>query len=280
MIKSDFHMHSIHSTDSKAPLDVQITSAISKGLDIICFTEHMDYDNRMYEQEELRQAYPGRENVFICDTDEYLNDFISIKNKYSDQIDVRFGIELGLKPHLTEHYIKYTNEYPFDFVIGSSHECQDMDPYYPAFLKDRDPVSAYKLYFAEELICAKACVESFDVYGHLDYALRYNRPANFVFNYSDYSDELDALLLYLIQNGKGIEINTSGYSYFGSNPNPHISILKRYKELGGEIITVGSDAHKPEDIGRRFDEAELLLKECGFNHYCSFKERKITFHKI
>ena len=116
----------------------------------------------------------------------------------------------------------------------------------------------------------------FDVYGHLDYAVRYCPDKNFVYRFDDYRDIFEVLLNRLIENGKGIEINTSGIAKIGY-PHPHIDALKLYKQLGGEIITVGSDAHKKENIGTGFDVAENILKELGFRYYTVFKERKPEF---
>lgn len=255
-----------------------IVEAIRKELRIICVTEHMDYDNNNYLLPSFLAEYPDLtpddcRKLFVCDTDSYLSEFTRLKAKYDGSIDLRFGIELGLRPDLASFYSSYIKKYPFDFIIGSTHEAGGIDPYYSEFLSGRAAADAYRFYFRSEIENAASCIDSFDSFGHIDYALRYHIPEGFIFNYSDYSDELDTLLRLLISHGKSIEVNTGGFKYFLSEPNPRMQILKRYRELGGELITVGSDAHNTADIARHFDKAQAILKECGFKYYSVFKNR-------
>lgn len=279
MIKADFHCHSKYSTDGISSLRDQIGAAIDRGLETLCITEHMDYAHHMYEVPSFFDEFPSlsiqeAKKVFQVDTDEYMRELFRLKEEFSPKIDLRFGIELGLQPSLGEHYRDYVKKYPFDFCIGSSHEVDGIDPYCEEFLTGKTPLDAYRRYFEAEAECARSCLDSFDVYGHIDYALRYHQPQGFVFRYEDFADELDTLLTFLISNGKGIECNTSGIKYFGDELNPHTEILKRYKRLGGEIITVGSDAHKASDVAGNFELAANILKSCGFDYYTVFKDRK------
>ncbi len=278
MIIADQHTHSTFSTDGISTLEEMVKGAIEKGIEILCVTEHMDFDNHYYLLPSFCEEFPGLsqaqcQTLFMCDTDAYCDASFSLKDKYRSQIDLRFGIELGLRPDLDFSYSDYVKKYPFDFVIGSTHEVEGIDPYYKEFLKGRDAVSAYRVYFQNEILNAKACIDSFDVFGHIDYALRYHVPEGYVFNYSDFSDEIDTLLKILIDAGKGIELNTGGFKYFKTEPNPRIPIIRRYRELGGEIITVGSDAHSSTAIAGNFGKAADILKECGFKYYSVFKNR-------
>ena len=126
MIKSDFHMHTLFSTDGKSSMRDMMDSASKRGLEHICFTEHMDYDN----------PFDEGEGAFEVDTDSYLKKYLELKNSIKG-LNVYFGVELGLQPHLTEHYADYVKNYPFDFVIGSSHVVRGRDPgaggYYELF---------------------------------------------------------------------------------------------------------------------------------------------------
>lgn len=285
MIYADFHSHSKHSTDGKSSLEENILAAIDKGIKILCATEHTDYNNHNCDLPSFIKDNPDfppemRASHFVCDTDSYLKNYLELREKYKARIDLRFGMELGLQPDLGDYYKEFAKKYPFDFLIGSSHEAGLIDPYYPEYTKGRTLLEAYRFYFDTERICAKACVDGFDVYGHLDYALRYHCPADFEFRYEEYADILDELLLFLIQNGKGIEINTKGFSYFGTEPNPRLSILKQYRKFGGEIITIGSDAHHCSELRRDFDRAEEILKQCGFDYYTVFKNRKPKFIRL
>ena len=105
----------------------------------------------------------------------------------------------------------------------------------------------------------------FDVYGHLDYVVRYGPNKNQFYSYQKYAEVIDEILRTLIQKGKGIELNTAGFKYGLGHAHPTLDILKRYKELGGEILTIGSDGHTPEQIAWEFDIVPSLLKEAGFD---------------
>lgn len=285
MITADFHTHSNYSTDAVSTIEEMAAGAIQKGIDKLCLTEHMDYNHAYHTSISFREEYADKDedfliNSFICDVPAYKDELYKCKERFDKNLTLLFGLELGLKPGISDYYKKLIASYPFDFLIGSSHEENGCDPYYPDYLTGRTPVEAYHAYFQNEIICAKECIDCFDVYGHIDYALRYHAPRDFIFNYSDFSDELDVLLKLLIENGRGIECNTGGYKYFTDEPNPRAAILKRYHELGGEILTVGSDAHSHTDIARNFSEAEDLLIACGFKYITTFKERKPLFVKL
>jgi len=267
MIITDFHTHSSNSGDSYTPMNQQIESAIQKGIKHLCITEHLDLD------------YPKmpRENIsFDLDTNTYYEEFKTNIEKYSSQIDLLFGVELGLQPHLADTYHDYIKQWPFDFIIGSSHLCDGCDIYYPSFYEGKDEAECYRRYFESELENINS-YSGFDVYGHLDYIVRYGPNKDKYYSYEKYKDIIDAILCKLIYLGKGIEINTKAFKAGMAHPNPCEDILKRYLELGGEIITIGSDAHSPDFIASAFDKAEIILKECGFKAYTYFKERKPIF---
>ncbi len=263
MIKSDFHLHTKLSSDGISEMADMIETAVDRGLENICFTEHMDYDN----------PFDNEDGDFEVDTDAYYKRY---KELTADEtrISVGFGIELGLQPHLVEYYNEYLAKYPFDFVIGSSHAVYGQDPwdkrYYEAFESED---AAYRTYFEGELECAEL-FDNYDIYGHLDYALRYGPNGDKYFSYEKYADVLDEILKNIIAKGKGIEINSSGYRKGMKGANPADSIIRRYRELGGEIITVGSDAHVTTDVAADFDRAEKALLDCGFRYYTIFRNRK------
>lgn len=127
--------------------------------------------------------------------------------------------------------------------------------------------------------CIKTC-DNFDVYGHLDYIVRYAPDQDNDYNWKDYYDYFDTILRLLIDKGKGIEINTAGLKYGLKNPNPCLDIVKMYRSLGGEIITTGSDAHKACHIAYSYEIITDMLKNTGFNYYTIFKERKPEFVSI
>ena len=170
-------------------------------------------------------------------------------------------------------------KYPFDLVIGSSHVVNGIDPYYPVFYKGKTEHEAYTEYF-ESILDNLHSGADFDVYGHIDYVVRYGPDKNKYYSYEKYADIIDAILKEIISQGKGIELNTAGFKYGLGHPNPTEDVLKRYHELGGEIITVGADAHKPEHVAYDFDKVSNILKDAGFMYYTVFENRVPAFIKL
>lgn len=269
-ITGDFHLHTSFSSDSEAPMASMIEQGISAGLSYLCITEHMDKDY-------VRRA--PMDPDFEVDTDAYYATYQALRTRYEGQIEVLFGIELGLQPHVADFYRKYIVDYPFDFILGSSHLCHRKDPYFPDFYEGRPEEEAYREYF-ESILENIYSFDGFDVYGHLDYAVRYGPNQDRFYSYEKYAELLDSILHELIKRGKGIEINTGGFRYGLAHPNPTEDILRRYLALNGEIITIGSDAHRPEHIAYEFDRVSSILKECGFKYYTIFKNRTAEFVKL
>lgn len=270
-ILSDFHVHSHHSGDSTAPMESMILRAIDLGLQTICFTEHNDFDYPDSPED------PG--SVFLLNADSYLYELIGLKEKYAGKIQVLFGVELGLQPECMRKNAVFAKNFDFDFIIGSSHVCHGRDPYYPAFYEGRPEEEAYREYFSSILENVKK-FQNFDVYGHLDYVVRYGPNGDKNYSYEKYGDVLDQILMTLLDKEKGIELNTGGIKRGMKDFHPCMAVLKRYRELGGERITVGSDAHKPEDVAAHFDRAGQALRECGFKYYCIYEKRVPHFIKL
>ncbi|MDD6332768.1 MAG: histidinol-phosphatase HisJ family protein [Clostridium sp.] len=270
MIQADCHVHSEFSSDSQAPVTDIIECAIKKGMHYFYLTDHHDIDFPINAAEGLD---------FQLDTPAYLQRLAKLKLQYRDQITVRTGVELGLMNTITDKLNAYTEAYPFDFIIGSSHLVRGIDPYYPSYYEGRTQTEAYREYF-ESIYENVQVFQNYDVYGHLDYVVRYGPTKNQGWNFQDYADVFEAILRTLIEQGKGIEINTAGLYKGLGYPHPHRDILNMYHDLGGEIITVGSDAHKPEYLGYGFDIARDLLESCGFRYYTLFHNRTPEFLPI
>lgn len=260
----DQHMHCNFSGDSDALPEDMIKAGIAHGLSGICFTDHLDYD------------YPEEPNIFLLDFDNYFKVLSDLREKYTDKISVNIGIELGLQTQAAGQNLAVAEKYPFDFIIGSSHVVNHMDPYYPEFFAGRDEDAAYMEYFESVLENINSGVD-FDVYGHIDYVVRYGPNKNAFYTYEKFKDIIDEILTQLISKGKGIEVNTGGFKYGLGHPNPTEDIIKRYRELGGEIITMGADAHVPEYVAYKFDKTAQIIKNCGFKYYTVFKNRKSEF---
>ena len=270
-IRADYHLHSHFSGDSEAPMEDMIRRALKLGYTEMCFTEHMDPD------------FPVREDIpagtFEVNTDFYLYDLLKYRKKYEGKIRVNFGVELGLQPHIARENAAYVRSHDFDFVIASTHIVDHRDPGYPEYYDGISDEEGYRAYFLEILQSVRT-FSDFDVYGHLDYVIRYSRSRDRDYSYEKYADLFDPILETLIENGKGIELNTGGFRKGLKEFHPCDGVLKAYRAKGGEIITVGSDAHRPEDIGSDFSLAAVRLMECVFSYYCTFEKRTPSFHKL
>ncbi len=280
-ILADCHLHSFHSGDSETPMEEEILRAIELGLNTLCFTEHNDFDYPAPPEGTMPEgtAPEGAGNIFLLNTDSYLYDLIHYKEKYAGQIRILFGVELGLQPEAFRQNAVYAKSYDFDFIIGSSHVCHGRDPYYPSFYEGRSDEAAYREYFESELENIRK-FSNFDVYGHLDYIVRYGMEKDNNYRYEMYADIFDKILEALIEKGKGLEVNTGGVKKGLKDLHPCMGVLKRYRELGGEIVTVGSDAHDAAHIAEHFDQAREALLECGFQYYAVFEKRSPEFHKL
>jgi histidinol-phosphatase (PHP family) len=271
MITADFHVHSNFSSDGKASLEDMIGQGIRLGLKTLCFTDHMDYD------------YPSEYKYsFQLEIEDYLQKLELMKEKYKSQIEILTGIELGIQPQVIDRMNELVSKYSFDFIIGSVHVVDQIDPYYLKYWENgSEEDGIIKCFRAIKDGCES--YSGFNVCGHIDYIVRYAPSTKLKYNeysYSYYADVLDEILKTLLKHGKGIEVNTSGYKYGLGHPHPKTEVLKRYKELGGEIITIGSDAHLPEHLCFDFERVTALLKSIGYRYYTIFKEGKPIMKKL
>ena len=260
----DSHMHTHFSGDSKATPESMVQAAKALGLSGICFTDHIDTNN------------PDGTNAFWIDLDTYMPTLKAFSEMNDKNFTICTGIELGLQPHLVERLTRSVAEYDFDFVIASSHTVHGLDPYHLRYFENKTDDEAYAEYFSS-ILENIAIFDDFDVYGHMDYVVRYGATRNEYYTYEKFADIIDEVLRTLIQMGKGIEINTSGFKAGLGHPHPTEAIIKRYHELGGEIITIGSDAHRPEHVAYDFHKVPEILREAGFRYFTVFQERKPMF---
>jgi histidinol-phosphatase (PHP family) len=267
MIKTDYHTHSNYSFDGKASMDAMIEQAIKLGLEEYAITDHIDF------------GYPHPKIIGPYDISDIVIAMGAVKAEYAGRIRVLAGMEISLRPDLADVAQQMVNAHDFDFVIGSLHDIMGIDLFWPEFYRDRSRDEAYALYYENLLDMVRIC-DAYDVLGHFDYIKRlgkvvYNDMTDF-----DNSEIVDDILKTVISKGKGIEINTAGIAYGIGHPHPHIDILRRYFQLGGEIVTVGSDAHAPKNIAQHFSEAYEILRQLGIRYITRFERRKPIFQKI
>ncbi|WP_432357870.1 histidinol-phosphatase HisJ family protein [Sporosarcina sp. UB5] len=259
----DYHMHSSFSGDCNIDMEEMVKGAIAKGVREICFTEHIDYD------------YPDDSIEFDFDKRKYSERINELRNLYEGKIRIRKGVEIGVQPHLLERYDEMLKAESFDFIICSMHTVERKGLHYGDLFKGISVEEASLKYYNELLYCVKNFT-NYSILGHVDLIKRY-APEVVDINFHDVLREIFNVI---IPDGKGIELNTSGVRYGLSNGLPSDDVLKLYKECGGEIITLGSDAHKPDDIAFDFEESIELLRSLGFDYIATFEGLKPTFHPI
>lgn len=272
-IAFDIHTHSAYSTDSETPIKDQIESAREKGLSGICLTDHMDYDF----PEDIMDT-PGKA-PFVFDYKSYQQELSGYRSQYPDMW-VGIGVECGLQPSAStlSKVKKLTEEPGWDFIIGSIHLIDGKDPYYPVYWEGKEPAFCVRAYLETMLECLSLFTD-FDSLGHMDYVVRY-APKGFCYNPTDFMDITDEIMKLLIRKDIALEINSSGLFSASSCANPHPVLLERYVQLGGELITIGSDAHTPERIASGFSDLRQSIKKTGLLQYNTYHSRRPVFHDL
>ena len=251
---SDYHMHSNFSFDAVQPIEEAVISAINSGISEICMTEHISFD-------------PKDSSYNYFDFTDYSNEISSLSEKYKDKIKIKTGLEVGEYHLYKDDFNKYYKEHNLDFIIGSIHNIGGKG--LRNNLKENGDHNTYINYFNEVLTLANC--GDFDVLGHLDLVQRYAFDEHGIYDFNFYKDNIYDILKTLINDNKGIEVNTSGLSK--NLLFPKVEILKMYKDLGGEIITVGSDAHNSERVGENIANTYELLKNLGYKYVFTFEKR-------
>ncbi|WZL71614.1 histidinol-phosphatase HisJ family protein [Clostridiaceae bacterium 35-E11] len=262
----DYHVHSNFSSDCEVNIQDMVTKAIEIGIQEICFTDHIDYD------------YQDPSISFEFDIPQYMRELSELNEKYKNQIKILKGVEIGIQPHICEKCDALVESEAFDFVISSIHTCENKDLHVGEFFIGKTPHEAYTKYFEELFTCVKDS-KNFNVLGHMNLLKRYHHHVE-IQDIKKYFDIIEEAFKLLIYRGQGIEVNTSGFRYGLEETVPSKEILLFYKSLGGEIITIGSDAHKPQDLARQFDYVYHLLSEVGFKYICTFEHMKPNFIKL
>lgn len=259
----DYHLHTRISFDSDTPAKDILKAAEAKGLSEICLTDHYDFND----------VKEKKHNIF--DIEYYRQELDGISSK---TVKLHRGVEFGLTPWNKSELSILTSYYPFDFVLGSVHYAGGFDPYEREYYEREGTEDAFLRYLEQVLKCVKVH-DGFDVLGHINYACKSpNNKSGKYLHYMDFRDISDEIMKVLADRGLGMEINTSSFSRFGEFlPSPEY--IKRFRELGGEIITVGSDAHDPSRVGQYTSEACEIAKDI-FGYVCTFEGRKVKFNKI
>jgi histidinol-phosphatase (PHP family) len=261
----DFHVHTYFSDDCSIEMERYIAPAIAKGLKGICFTDHIDIE------------YPNSDVKFQFEYKKYINEIKELKDKYMGKLEILTGIEFGMQPHILDTDKTFFQDKCFDYILGSIHTAGKRELYGTDFLQNGSAHQGILDYFNDLIYCVKN-FKCYNNLGHLDAISRYASKGSF--NASKYMDYIEEALRIVIQEGKGIELNTSGKRYGLPHFHPEPTILRLYKDLGGEVITLGSDSHNPSTLAYDFSEAVNILQSCGFRYYTIFRKGKSEFIKL
>ena len=283
MFLADYHVHSSCSFDAADRMAAMARAELKMGVAEVCFTDHADFGD-----EQTIRLGPERFQL----PKSQVKQFIEAMEKAPEGIDIKLGLELGEGNHDPARAKRVYAMPEYDFILGSLHNLRDEQDFY--YIKYESYDQCWELYdrYLDELI-ELAGINCFDCMAHIGYCLRYMHRQGFdaEITMERYGGKLDMLLRMLIENGKGIELNVAdlvpgGHDAPGEHaepllkPVPSIEILRRYRELGGDIITVGSDAHSVKAAGVGLREGYQLLSDIGFRYVAVYKRHKPEFKRI
>lgn len=268
MYLADYHSHTLCSPDSSAPLEAMARAARDAGLDSLCVTDHCDLLNG------------DGQRTFSFDWSPLLKQFHTVSAGLKDGPDLRLGLEFGSAQVDADAARAILNQPELDFVIGSLHNRSEAnggaDFYYGQYTSPASCFEALDDYFASMALLA-SMDDCYDVLGHIIYPLRYMaRDGQTDLSLAPYRDRLCAILRTVAERGRGIEVNT----WCGRTVEPWREILSLYRACGGEIITIGSDAHSPEHVGKGVREAQSLLRDMGFRYLATYRRRRPEWIKL
>lgn len=277
MFLADYHVHSSCSFDAKDRMADMAKSELAKGITEVCFTDHVDFGDQ-----QTMQIGPERFQL----PKSQVKQFIEAMEKAPEGIDIKLGLELGEGNHDPARARRVYAMPEYDFILGSLHNLKGEKDFY--YLKYESYEQCWELYdrYLDELIDL-AHINCFDCMAHIGYCLRYMHRQGFdaAVTVDRFGRKIDSLLHTLIENGKGIELNVADLVPGGHDdpllqPVPGVDILRRYRELGGDIITVGSDAHTVKAAGTGIREGYKLLADIGFKYVAVYKRHKPEFKRI
>jgi histidinol-phosphatase (PHP family) len=238
-----------------------VKDAIKLGLDEFCFTDHVDF------------PFVGRYPNF----DHYFAEIKGMQVKYGSQIMIKKGLEFGIQTHTIPEYKKLIEQYPMDFVILSLHQIDDLGFWNGEFQSGKTK-SEYVQGYYQEILNIINMYDDYSVLGHLDLIRRYSEAPEPIL--ADSYDFVAEILKTVIKKDRGIELNTSHIRYGLDDWMPAKDILELYHDLGGRVITIGSDSHKNDHLGFHIKEGRELLKEIGFTEFCTFERMIPKFYKL
>ena len=273
----DYHVHTEFSDDSVYLMEDIVKDAIAKGIKEICFTDHVDYGIKIDWDEPGKVQWRHGEPMANVDYPKYFKKIAEMKEKYGDQITIKEGMEFGMQTHTIPQFKVLFDKYHFDFIILSCHQVEDKEFWTQDFQAGRTQ-DEYQQRYYQEIYEVISEYKDYCVLGHLDLLKRYDQAGDYPFEKIE--PMVIKILKQVIADGKGIEINTSSHAYGLSDLMPSRQILKLYHDLGGTIVTIGSDTHKAATLGAFIEETKEEMRKIGFKYYCTYKDMKPIFHEL
>lgn len=280
---ADYHVHTEFSDDSTFPLADVCTLAINRGIDEICITDHIDYGVKPDWDEYLRDPSLVRiideQPVVNVNYERYFPAINEARERFAPELTVKTGMEFGVQSHTTEQFQQLFDRYAdqWDFILLSIHQVGDKEFWSGEFQKNRTQVE-YNMAYYEEMLSVVTSFDSWSVLSHLDLIKRYD-PAG-IWPDSNIRDIVAEILTQAIRRGKGIEVNASSFRYNLPDLQPSTEILRLYRDLGGRIITFGSDSHEPEHLGAHIPEVRERVRALGFEEFCTFEHMEPRFNRF
>ncbi|MGG3605595.1 histidinol-phosphatase HisJ family protein [Priestia megaterium] len=253
----DYHHHTNNSFDSQAVMKEVCEQAVKNGINEICFTEHFSLN-------------PLAPTYGHMDFDKYERELAECRNQFQGQLVIKKGIEICEPHYLKEKYQETMKQEHFDFILGSVHNINNIKLRKHLELNNKEAI--YRAYFNEMYkLVSEADI---DVLAHLDLMKRYAFEQYGIYDFHQFKDILADILKKAIDRNIGIEINTSGMRGKLGEALPALEVVGLYRDLGGEILTIGSDSHFAETAGAHMKEAVEMAKQCGFTEIYTFDQRK------
>lgn len=274
---ADYHVHTAFSDDSVYPMEDVIKDAIGMKMDEICITDHVDYGVKVDWDNAQQIVYRNGEPMANVDYPEYAASIERMRQRYGAQIAVKMGMEFGMQMHTIPQYEALFRRFPFDFIILSVHQVENREFWNQDFQRGRTQRELHERYY-EEMFNLVKNYRNYSVLGHMDLIARYDQFGPYPFE--QIRDQIAEILKVVIADGKGIEFNTSFHRYGLADTTPATAILELYRQLGGTVVTIGSDSHKPSHLGTYMDEAKMVLRNLGFHKFCTYEKMQPIFHDL
>ncbi len=265
MLVCDNHIHSYRSFDAQNSVEEICKAAIEKGMYSVTITDHCEADG-------IKDGENCEYGSFAERIPASLRDTKACAEKYKDKLKVFTGVEIGQAIYAPDDIPKAVCLENVDFVLGSIHNLERERDFYYLKYTEENIYEYLKKYF--ETVLRLAEWNGFDSLAHLTYPLRYIcEQTDYVFDPKPFQKTLDAIFTVLVKNERALEINTSGLRMPLSQTMPELREVYRFRQLGGQYITFGSDAHNTADLGAGIITAAEIAYECGFGQYYIYERR-------